>query len=265
MAKKKRRKKAGRRKRGAAKQSRRPARAADISAKSQADPARAPEPRAPARRAELDLPPRRARLPQATFDPALLAKLQLKPVARTWHEGAPIVRVLLDERPIPGPLFKPGGSVPAPVEKTIAKRRLLDYGAVCGASVGLALFTPAMAVALFLMAHLKLGSSTAGLSGTLAVTAGFVGLPSLLIVGTIGRTSARARLHGARFATLVRVAAGGTAAVGAGLCIVAAAVLGHVGQELEPWLTAATLGAVVGLASGMLIAGLIARYRAPLS
>ena len=127
-----------------------------------------------------------------------------------------------------------------------------------GALVGLCLWLPATAAAVFALGHHGPPLGVAGLERTLSLALLFAGLPALVSGAGIARGAARALAEGARSPALTGSAAAGATA-GIGLSLLAALPVGALADDPWSWLGLGVAGALVGALSGALIAAWVVR------
>ena len=128
------------------------------------------------------------------------------------------------------------------------------YSFLKGSILGLVVFIPLTAMALWLLAQIGIGDRGASYVRLIAFVAVFAGLPAILTAGGIGRVAARAAVEpGRRQSRAVAIAALDAAICGAGLVLLGVVPLGEVPGSLDHWLWITGVGAAAGALGGVVI------------
>ncbi|HEU5057832.1 MAG TPA: hypothetical protein VFU21_14975 [Kofleriaceae bacterium] len=128
------------------------------------------------------------------------------------------------------------------------------YAFLKGSILGLVVFIPLTALALWLLAQIGIGDRGASYVRIIAFVAVFAGLPAILTAGGIGRVAARLAVQPGRGqSTAIAVAALNAAVCGAGLVLLGIVPLGEVPSSVGHWLWITGLGLAAGALGGVVI------------
>ncbi len=144
-------------------------------------------------------------------------------------------------------------------QSVVSAARPPRWGFFKGAAVGLLVGVPAVATAVYLLAHVGYGDPSLSLTRAMRLTVLFAGIATVLAAGGVGRLCAVASVdgRGGKYRP-VWVGARTFAVAGTGLVIIAAIPNGSLPGDRGPWIVIAIagalagglVGAIIGLASG---------------
>lgn len=134
-------------------------------------------------------------------------------------------------------------------------RALLHRAFARGALVGLVWMIPALAILLHAVAHWGTADVQPSLAFTLSITAGFAGLPAMLLAGGTARWTLRvaSRPGAGSPGRAIRSAVLSTAVIGIGLGVLAAVPLRCLPQPPANWIWVTAAGILAGAMGGFLL------------
>ena len=208
--------------------------------------------------------------PGAVAEPEPVAAAEPEPAPAPEPEPEPVAAAASEPAPAPEPEpeaepEREPESVPveapaaAPAVEDVEARPVLvrlppPYAFLKGSILGLVVFIPLTALALWLLAQIGIGDRTASYVRLIAFVAVFAGLPAILTAGGIGRVAARTAVQSGRGqAGAVAVAALDAAVCGVGLVLLAVVPVGEVPGSLDHWLWIIGVGAAAGALGGVVI------------